>query len=97
MSLTERNQTAAEADADASPVSGIESYRIVSPMDRTGRMTVEAPGGATYTVVGSLDERISKRLRDRAPGATARMELSPAPSETGYVVARVKAGGLPAL
>jgi len=96
MSLTERNTTAA-ADADESPVSGVESYRIVTPMDRTGRMTVEAPGGATYTVVGTLDERLSKRLRDRAPGATARMELSPAPSGTGYVVARVKPGALPAL
>jgi hypothetical protein len=95
MSLTERNTTAAKGEADASPVSAVESYRIVSPMDRTGRMTVEAPDGETYTVVGSLDERISKRLRGRAPGATARMELSPAPSGTGYVVARVKPGSLP--
>lgn len=94
MSLTERDAT---AEADAAPETGICTYRVVDPMDRTGRMTVESTDGATYTVVGTGDERISKRLRDRAPGATVRMELSPAPSGTGYIVGRVRAGALPPL
>lgn len=95
MTLTEREATAAEADAP--PETGVDTYRIVDPMDRTGRMTVKSTDGAAYTVVGTGDERISKRLRDRAPGATVRMELAPAPSGTGYIAARVKAGGLPPL
>jgi hypothetical protein len=98
MSLTERDATAdAETDAKAAPETGIDTYRVVDPMDRTGRMTVESTDETTYTVVGTGDERISKRLRDRAPGATVRLELSPAPSGRGYVVGRVKAGALPPL
>jgi len=53
--------------------------------------------GVEFTVVGSGDPRIARRLADRAAGATVRMELSPAPSGHGYVAARVKPGGLPAL
>jgi len=94
MSLTERD---AAAEADATPETGIDTYRVVDPMDRTGRMTVKSTDEATYTVVGTGDERISKRLRDRAAGATVRMELSPAPSDTGYIVGRVRAGALPPL
>jgi hypothetical protein len=96
MSLTERD-AAADAKAEATPETGIDTYRVVDPMDRTGRMTVESTDEARYTVVGTGDERISKRLRDRAPGATVRLELSPAPSGTGYIVGRVRAGGLPPL
>ncbi|MEF8852704.1 MAG: hypothetical protein V5A44_08090 [Haloarculaceae archaeon] len=93
MTLTERDATA----ADATPETGVDSYRVVDPMDRTGRMTVKSTDGTTYTVVGTGDARVSRRLRDRAPGATVRLELGPAPSDTGHVAVRVKAGGLPPL
>lgn len=95
MSLSEAST--AEAAAETSPDAGPESYRIVDAMDETGRMTVRSTDGTTHTVVGTLDRRISERLSDRAPGATVRMELTPAPSGTGYVVGRVLPGGLPAL
>lgn len=91
MSLTERDTT-----ADTAPEQGVQPYRIEDQMDRTGRMTVRSDDGAVHTVVGTADERTSRKLRDRAPGATVRMELSPAPSGTGYLVARVRPGGLPA-
>lgn len=94
MTLTERG--AAETAADANPT-GVESYRIVDPMDETRRMTVRDGDGTEYTVVGTADARTSRRLVDRAPGATVRMELSPAPSGTGYVVGRVRPGSLPSL
>jgi prolyl-tRNA editing enzyme YbaK/EbsC (Cys-tRNA(Pro) deacylase) len=94
MSLIERGAT---NTADANTEAGAETYRVVDAMDETGRMTVRAADGTSYTVVGTADRRISERLTDRAPGATVRLELSPAPSGTGYVVGRVLPGGLPAL
>lgn len=93
MSLTERETAGTKAAPDA----GVDSYRVVDRMDRTGRLTVESTDGTTYTIVGTGDERISRRLRDCAPGATVRLELSRAPSETGYVAARIKPGSLPRL
>lgn len=77
------------------PESGARSYRIVDPLDGTGRMTVETPEGETRTVVGCLDDLVQRRLTDRAPGATVRMELSP--TGEGYVATRVLPGSLPAL
>jgi len=100
MSLRERPADGAEAEAEAEatsegdrPESGIDTYEVVEPMDGTGRMRVGSDG-SVYTVVGSSDQRVANRLSDRAPGATVRMELSPAPSGHGYVAARVKPGGL---
>ena len=94
MALVERDATAA---ADSGADSGVGTYRVVDPMDETGRMTVKSTDGETRTVVGALDERLSRRLADRARGATVRIELSRAPSGTGHVVTRVKAGALPPL
>jgi len=74
---------------------GVQSYRVVDPLDATGRMTVETTEGETRTVVGCLDDLIQRRLSDRAPGATVRMELSP--TGEGYVASRVLPGSLPAL
>jgi|GEM_PF-1312961 len=106
MSLTERSAVEAdpraERDAKAERANGgdspdgVASYEVVTPMDATGRMRVRFDG-VEFTVVGSGDPRIARRLADRAAGATVRMELSPAPSGHGYVAARVKPGGLPAL
>lgn len=94
MTVLERNGSPADAETDAKP--GAEQYRILDPVDETGRMTVQSADGTTYTVVGGLDGRIRKRLAGRPTGATVRMELTPAPSGTGYVVGRVLPGGLPA-
>lgn len=90
MSTTIRTTDAAAAERGASP------YTIVDPVDGTGRMTVETTDGEERTIVDCLDGIVAKRLSDRAPGATVRMELSPTDGD-GYVAARVLPGSLPAL
>ncbi|MFC7140419.1 hypothetical protein ACFQMA_11335 [Halosimplex aquaticum] len=88
--------TTRTTEADAAE-SGIVSHRIVDPLDGSGRMTVETPGGEERTVVDCLDGLVAERLSERGAGSTVRLELSPTPADDGYVAARVLPGGLPAL
>ncbi|QLH77054.1 hypothetical protein HZS55_06985 [Halosimplex rubrum] len=99
MSTTEARTTDVKADADAGEAgeTGARPHKVVDPMGATGRMTVETPEGDERTVVGCLDGLVAGRLDGKAPGSTVRMELSPAADGGGYVAARVRPGGLPAL
>jgi hypothetical protein len=70
----------------------IRSYRVVDPMDGTGRMTVRTPWGEERTVVDCLDGIVDSRLSERSRGETLRLELSPTAQGDGYVAARVLSG-----
>jgi len=86
-----------EGAAETAARTGVQTYEVVDSMDATGRTTLRTSDGERLTVVGYVDELAGKRLRDRPTGATVRMELTPAPSGTGHLAARVLSGSLPAL
>jgi hypothetical protein len=71
---------------------GVRPYRVVDPMDGTGRMTVRTPAGDERTVVDCLDEIVDSRLSGLSRGETLRLELSPTAQGDGYVAARVLSG-----
>jgi hypothetical protein len=75
-----------DGDATARP------YRVVDPLDETGRMTLRAADGTDRTVVDCLDDLVAERLSDREPGSVVRLELAPVPDGEGHVAARHPTG-----
>jgi hypothetical protein len=56
-----------------------ETFTIVSAMDERGTMAVEeTTTGETLEVVDYADELLRERAKTLSPGATARLEVTPA-------------------
>lgn len=74
---------------------GARAYRIVNPLDGTGRMTVRSPAGDERTVVDCLDQIVESRLAGLSSGERVRLELTPTGEGSGHVAARVLPGNGP--